>query len=524
MDLRKMCRRFGRREHGNEALQTVMVLGVAAIVLSGVLRLWAGMKPETEQLMTDLFEPAGISTSSRAHESGSAARRIATMAYQGPSADSAMPDDAAAAGVSGSATAFELVAPPNDEQADPASGPSGGPLRRGRMPRDPGNEPPESEDPAEAEEEEKEDSDEPEDGARRPRVAGDTADSDDRQGRAGREDSKLPARQSGNNEDPQTPAAGSEPSQVAGGGIPFSGGQDLGGGVQSGGGFPNGGFGANPNQNAGFPGSGFGGQGGFSQPGRNPDVFRGTAGADWAEETLNDRDRTDRESDGSRRDRRGGTRSTRSQRTVHEVDDALRSVLDSGAEASGSRQAMDTESTLLVDETQTEVGNAGNDASNIDPVSSGTSVFERYLLGGEGIAASGAAGGTSTSPVPLTRRPRPDEFQILDVDRDDPRVPRLIVKVGQQFQQIQVKAGDTHLAFAAPAAGSTNSVPLTAALLQPGNVLQVMAVNNDQILSHDFVVPEIQQLDAESALGSEITDEPADSPWSSLNPAPENEL
>ena len=69
-----------------------------------------------------------------------------------------------------------------------------------------------------------------------------------------------------------------------------------------------------------------------------------------------------------------------------------------------------------------------------------------------------------------------DEIVVVGVDRTEPMKPRLIVNVDEDFDQIQVRIGKTLLAFKAPLAGSTASIPLTEKMLRAGTDIKVIGL------------------------------------------------
>ncbi|MCA9008159.1 MAG: hypothetical protein KDB01_00360 [Planctomycetaceae bacterium] len=91
--------------------------------------------------------------------------------------------------------------------------------------------------------------------------------------------------------------------------------------------------------------------------------------------------------------------------------------------------------------------------------------------------------------IPDMRDAEFDELAVVGVDRNDPVKPRLIVRADIDFDQIQVQIGKTHLAFKAPLAGSTSTIPLATDLVKPGIEIRVIGViGASQLVAH-YEVP-----------------------------------
>jgi len=388
----------------------------------------------------------------------------------------------------------DTAAPPEGQTGNEPD-PSGNRSPRGRVTRTPVIDPPEA------------DPNDPEEGEETDPAEGDPEDPEEKTQRPGTNGGEEPRLAAKNNKETESTESSNAPAAA----VPqtFGGGQPAGaGGPGDSGGFPGGNgsqFGGGSQFGNGLPSNG-GGFGGNSSPysgyGRQP--LGGDRLSSQFADSDSERDDFDRDFDSSteqQRSRRNSNLNERRGRGADSKDQSRRSRF--ADDSRGTTEADDSMAVASFDEADAtdELLNRAMPWLNADEAS-----WARDFVSNTGDAAPDESTGVSAA-----ERQRDDadqkgqasdsgemlaapaakdwELKIKGIDRRQNDLPRLIIEVGRSFDQIQIKFGDEHLAFAAPTKiPSTNTIPLTSAAVRKGSTLTVIGVSGANRIQTDFEV------------------------------------
>ena len=252
-------------------------------------------------------------------------------------------------------------------------------------------------------------------------------------------------------------------------------------------GFPGGGYSGGGNVGMGFPNSGFGNQGGYSPYGQNGAGYPGTGNPGDA---YSNNGYGYGANEFGMQDSPSRINQSASKKKVSDSD-ALADEFEMSETSPKSRT--------------NESGNRTKKLSNTSENSTASPIGNDELeIPQDQTSSSGFEQSSEPDMIDTTQ----DQISIIGVDRTQSGISRLKLAVGEQFDQIHVQAGDRRLAFKAPPAGFTSTIPLSDTLFPPGTRIVLYGITKKSQLAVNFEMPSADHSIAESKMaGEEVLDQ-----------------